>query len=336
MNKRRFMFVAVVVLLLVLLVTTPAYAGKGNQPGTWYGLAPLPDLDGPGPRIANVEGAAVGGVGDTLIVAFGNEKQFGDTAAVRLYDIPSNTWSLGAPAPGGPRAELAYGELAHAGKFYAIGGRGGLDRLDCYDVAADMWTTLATMPTPRSAAAAAIVGNAIYVIGGRTTGGGPGSGLELAVVERYDIAGDTWTTVASLPGPRSDMAVVSHGGKIYVFGGYTTGGTMVSDVDMYNPVKDTWTSLTPMGNPRASLMAGKVGNYAYLIGGMGLIGLVRVNEVYNITKDSWSLDAPMPGLLPGKAVCETGAYSHGGGIYIPGGGQPAYGTGVDFNQLFKP
>lgn len=243
---------------------------------------------------------------------------------------------MGASAPTPANAELAYGELTHGGKLYAIGGRGGMTNMECYDVATDTWATLASMPTGRCAAAAAVVGNAIYVIGGRSTGGGPGSGIELVVVERYDIASDSWVTVAPLAIPRSDMAVVSHAGKIYVFGGFSTGYTIVGNVDVYDPVKDTWTALTPMPTARAAHMAGRVGNCAYLIGGMDSMGLTGVNEVYNIVKDSWSTDTSMPGPLPGQAVGETGAYSHGGGIYIPGGGQPAFGTGANFNQLFKP
>jgi len=60
-----------------------------------------------------------------------------------------------------------------------------------------------------------------------------------------------------------------------------------------------------------------------------------VNEVYNITKNSWLpvVDTPMPA---GQEVAETGAYSSGGRIYVIGGGQPAYGSGTNFNQLFKP
>jgi hypothetical protein len=328
MKRARFITTVVVsALLLALVAATPVLAGKGSPPGTWYTLAPVPAAGG-------IEGAAVGGVDDILIVAYGMETSLGDTNACRLYNISTDTWTMGASAPTPSNAELAYGELTHGGKLYAIGGRGGMANIESYEVATDTWATLAPMPTGRCAAAAAIVGNAIYVIGGRTTGGGPGSGAELAVVERYDIDSDSWTTVASLASARSDMAVVSHGGKIYVFGGYS-GGVIVGTVDVYDPVTDTWTGLSPMTIPRAAHMAGKVGNYAYLIGGM-TPALTDVNEVYNIVKDTWSTDTSMPGPLPGQAVGETGAYSHGGGIYIPGGGQPAYGTGANFNQLFMP
>jgi hypothetical protein len=121
------------------------------------------------------------------------------------------------------------------------------------------------------------------------------------------------------------------------------GSHVVGTTCAYDPVKDTWTMLLPTF-PRASHMAGKSGNCAYLIGGMSPLwsnplnpsGLTAMTQVYNITKNTRSPDTRMPGPLPGQAVGETGAYSHGGGIYIPGGGQPAYGTGANFNQLFRP
>ncbi len=232
---------------------------------------------------------------------------------------------------------MAYGELTHGTKLYVVGGRtpGTGNLMQAYDVETDSWTTLAPMPTARAAAGAAVVGNALYVIGGRT-GISPGGGLALAVVERYDIDADTWTTVASLPTPRSDMAVVTSGGKIYVFGGWNhvTATGVINNVDVYDPVKDTWTALNAMPQARYVHMAARVGNQAYVFGGAtpGLV-VAGENQVYNIVKDSWTTDTSMPS---GKAVGETGVYSHGGRVYVVGGAQPAHGTSTNFTQVFKP
>jgi N-acetylneuraminic acid mutarotase len=279
----------------------------------------------------------VSGVGDILVVANGFDSALGDGNITRRYDIAGDTWSLGAPAPR-TRAEGAYGDTSHGGKIYAIGGRtaGSENKLDAYEVATDTWTTLADMPTSRAAAAAAVVGNSIYVMGGRTAASPCGGGA-LNVVERYDIDTDTWTTVSPLPSPRSDFAAVAVGGKIYVFGGCTGLALLQSlaDVDVYNPVTDTWdTSPADMASgARAVLMAGRKGNTVYVIGGRdpstGLVtGLV---EAYNVAKNTWSVDTPM--LTPRG---ETGTYSHGGSIYVPGGGQPAFGISRNENEVFKP
>jgi N-acetylneuraminic acid mutarotase len=194
------------------------------------------------------------------------------------------------------------------------------------------------MPTGRAALAAAIVGNAIYAIGGRSFTGGPCSGFgaaELGTVERYDISTDTWTTVAPLPSPRSDLAAATIGGKIYVFGGCRGSFNILSDVDVYDPATDTWSTLpTDMPTARAGMYAvGTKGGTVYVIGGWDGIGFgLNTNEAYKVSQDQWATGLPpMP-----TARAETGAASHGGRIYIVGGARPGFGASVDANEVFKP
>ena len=335
MKRIRFLSIlATVAVLTVIAMAAPVYAGKGSAPGTWSQLAPIPDPDGAGSFTGLTEGMAVGGVGNIIVAACGYDSGV-DINFVRLYNISTDTWSFGTPAPTA-RAEVAYGELTHGGKLYVIGGRtfGTGKVMECYDVSTDTWTTLTPMPTARAAAVAVTIDNSIYVIGGRT-GSAPLSGMALTTVERYDIDKDTWSWVAPLPMGRSDFAGVSHGGKIYVFGGWNHMSGIIANVDVYNPVTDTWKSLSPMPQARAVHMAGKVGNLAYVFGGQdpNTNAVSGLNQVYNITKDSWTTDTPM---TIGGEVGETGVYSHGGRVYVVGGGRPAYGTATNFTQVFKP
>src|SRR5207247_2428916 len=196
------------------------------------------------------------------------------TNATRLYNINADSWSPGLSGPAPARSDAANGDTTHAGFFYVIGGgnSGGTVFRDVnrYDPVMDMWVTLAPMPTPRAGSVAAAVDNTIYVIGGRQTAAGPCSaGPYLATVEKYDVDTNTWSTVAPLPSPRSDLAALAHGGKIYVFGGCTGTASVTSEVDMYNPETNTWTGLAPMPTPRASIVAGHSGQRVYAIGGWG-------------------------------------------------------------------
>jgi hypothetical protein len=150
------------------------------------------------------------------------------------------------------------------------------------------------------------------------------------VVERYDIHSDSWSTVASLPSPRSDAAAVEHGGKVYVFGG-CSGGLFLDDVLVYDPEDDTWSSKTPMPTARASLVAGHLGDKVYAIGGWAGGPPLDLNEVYDMESDSWSTAAPIP---TGRG--EAGAYSHGDRNYVVGGSLPAFGAATDANEVFKP
>jgi N-acetylneuraminic acid mutarotase len=309
--------------ILTVFVAVSLYAAS---PGTWTTLAPVPH------QFSGVEGMSVGVVGNKIIAAFGHDGF--DRSTTRIYDIATDTWSFGADGPG-PNSESV--AVTHGGKLYSIGGRlfGPRNDIHAYDIETDTWdATLTPMPTGRVAAAAATVGNAIYVIGGRSSTGGPCTGGALAVVERYDIDADVWTTVAPLPAPRSDLAAATVGGKIYVFGGCTTQFDITNAVDVYDPVTDTWSSApADMPTRRAGMygVASK-GGTVYVIGGWdGVQPGLHTNEAYKVASDSWSTATPMP-----TNRAEAGAVGHGGRIYILGGAQPAFGASVAANEAFKP
>jgi N-acetylneuraminic acid mutarotase len=280
---------------------------------------------------------SVASVGNVIIAALGFDPGAGDTSVTRIYDIATDTWSLGADAPG-PSSEGA--GIAHGGLLYNIGGRGaGFNANWSYDPVTDTWNAgLEPLPSGRNGLAVAVVGHAIYAIGGRTAGGGPCSGFGAAVldtVERYDIASDAWTEVAPLLSPRQDLAAASVGGKIYVFGGCDESGIIVGDVDVYDPTTDSWDfAPTDMPNPRASFYPVETkGGTVYAIGGWDGVGFgLSTNDAYKVSQDEWTTDLlPMP-----TPRAEVGAAGHGGRIYIVGGGQPGFGAAVDANEVFKP
>ena len=162
--------------------------------GTWSAGATLP---------APAEGLHVGAVGNQIVAAYGYTGV--NTNLTRIYDIDSDSWSFGTPGPLPPRAEGA--AATHGGHLYSIGGRflGPLSDLDRYTVETDTWVSLADMPTARRGLGAAVVGNALYAIGG-STGTSPCGGSPLATVERYDIDTDTWSTAAPLPRSASSIS----------------------------------------------------------------------------------------------------------------------------------
>lgn len=306
----------------------------GQSPGSWQKLTPVPTAFA---FSTGVEGMSVASVGNKIIAALGFD--LGDQATTRIYDMASDVWSTGANAPD---ASSEGAGVAHGGLLYSIGGRilFGTPRPDiwAYDPTTDTWNAALTpMSTGRTGLAVAVVGNSIYAIGGRTATGGPCSGFgfaELASVERYDIITDTWTTVASLPSARSDLAAATVGGKIYVFGGCRGSGTILADVDVYNPVTDTWSAApTDMPTARAGMYAvARKGGTVYVIGGWDGIGSgLSTNEAYKVSQDTWTTGLPsMP-----TPRAETGAVGHAGKIYIVGGATPGFGASVDALEVFK-
>lgn len=291
--------------------------------GTWTTRAPLP---------APTEGMCVDSIGNKIYAAYGYSG--GDTNLLRIYDISTDTWSSGPAAPGPTRSEGA--GIQQADFLYCIGGRSNavgsvIADVDRFEPSSNTWASVKDMPTARAGLGLASVGNKIYAIGGRT-GTTPCSGTPLSTVERYDPTTDSWTTVAPLLSPRSDLAATEVGGKIYVFGGCTgTPAAVLNTVDVYDPTTNTW-SKTPADMPtaRASMYAvGARGNTVYVFGGQVGGVQLNVNEAYKVSSDTWSADTPM--LTP---RAEMGAASHGGLIYAVGGG--FFGVSTNATESFKP
>jgi N-acetylneuraminic acid mutarotase len=287
------------------------------------------------------EGMTVGGIGQVIVGAYGFSPSPAPayTNQTRVYNINANSWSTGAAAPAPARAGAASGETTQGGFLYVIGGEnstGVLSDLQRYDPVLDAWTTLSPMTTVRAGAAAAVIDDAIFVIGGRQSIGGPCSGGPyLTTVEKYDVDTNTWSTVAPLLNGRSDLAAVAHGGKIFVFGGCTgavSAPSFSGEVDMYDPQTNTWTTLQSMTTPRASLVAGHSGDQVFAIGGTNGSSTLNVNEVYDIPTNTWSTNtATMT-----TARQEAGVNSHGGRIYVVGGSTASFGNSTAANEVFKP
>jgi N-acetylneuraminic acid mutarotase len=287
--------------------------------GTWSALAPVP---------SPTEGMQVAAVGDKIVAAYGYSG--GDTNLTRIYDIDSDSWSFAAPAPLPARSEGA--AVTHGGALYAVGGRfaGPLNDLDRYTPQTNTWVSLANMPTARRGLGAAVIGNSLYAIGG-STGAAPCSGSPLDTVERYDISTNTWSTIAPLPSPRSDLAAVAHARKIYVFGGCRGTLAAIDDVDVYNPATDTWsTAPADMPTARSSMYgAAAIGNRLYVIGGQNNGVQLTTNEFYSVFPGTWGTDTPMP-----SPRAEMGVVSHDGRIYTVGGGFT--GVSSNLNLVLEP
>jgi len=186
---------------------------------TWTTKAPMPTARGWGLATSVVDGKiyAIGGTGSSSLWA-------GFRRTVEVYDPLTDTWTRKADMP---TARIFFSTSVVDGKIYAIGGalvtKAGLSTVEVYDPATDTWTTKNPMPTARHAHASAVVDGKIYIIGGGPEGGANHAGPDgLSVVEAYDPATDTWTTIADMPEPRGLLSASAIGGIIYAIGGKTT------------------------------------------------------------------------------------------------------------------
>ena len=184
-------------------------------------------------------------------------------------------WEAMAPLPH-PQAETVCASLG--GFIHVAGGRSPSgsrnrewsDHIDTdehwiYDAAADAWSDLAPLPTPRNSAAGAVVGSVLYVIGGRTVSDG-----NTGVVEVYDPLSDRWERASPMPKAQGGLAASVLNGKIYVFGGeYFTpgGGGVFAEAWEYNPRTDKWRAVAAMPRPRHGLGAVTLNSAIYVLGG---------------------------------------------------------------------
>ena len=114
------------------------------------------------------------------------------------------------------------------------------------------------MPTARHGLSTSVIDGKIYAISGF-------DGENMATVEQYDPASDTWTIKSDLPTLRSHLAAQVVDGKIYAIGGWDRRAgldTVFSSVAVYDPATNTWTKRadmpTPRWSPASAVVDGKI------------------------------------------------------------------------------
>lgn len=247
------------------------------------------------------------------------------TAAGTTTITSLQRWQVRAPLPV-PRRGM--GLVAYEGQVYVLGGEsaeGVTGSVERYDPQVDGWTPLASKPQPVADVAAVLVGDQIYVPGGRTPAGSPST-----IVEAYSPETDTWESKSPLPTALSGYALVALEGKLYLFGGWD-GAAYVDSVYEYDPTEDTWTPKTAMPTARAFAGAAVVDGKIYVIGGYDGKTELATNEEYVPSRDEargnpWTAMPPMPA---GRAGCGVAAAANI--IHVVGGGDTEASGGVMYN-----
>jgi hypothetical protein len=118
--------------------------------------------------------------------------------SVFKFDTVTNEWSTLAPMP---HACSWHSASVLGGLVYIVGaGAIGRDVL-CFDPASGAWSTLAPTSDCRKCGASFVVGGCLHAAGGKTT-------AMASIVERYDVASNTWTAVANMLEGRSAPCAV--------------------------------------------------------------------------------------------------------------------------------
>lgn len=214
-----------------------------------------------------------------------------------IYDPAVDEWSEGPEIPA-DRRRGAGGVAVRGGKIYMAGGivdghNGGFKNwFDEYDPEADVWRILPGAPRPRDHFQAAIVGDRLYAVGGRTTSKRTGRVFELTVneVDVYDFGLGEWSTLESprlnLPTPRAGAFTVAAGGHVIVGGGESAAQSAAhAEVEAFNVTTQTWTKLAPLVRGRHGFGAAVFGGKIYVCAGSGNRG--GSPELSSLEEFSW-------------------------------------------------
>jgi len=149
-------------------------------------------------------------------------------------------------------------------KVIAIAGQtpeGPTNLVERYDPQTDTWTRLADKPTAVSEVSAVLLGEKIYVPGGKLADGKVSNCLEV-----FDPRKGTWESKTELPHSLVNYGITTYEGSLYVFGGWD-GESIQNSVLRYYPDADIWKEMSrmPTAKSRASVVA--LGERIFVIGG---------------------------------------------------------------------
>lgn len=186
------------------------------------------------------------------------------------YDFDNDEWISRAPLPvdDGPGAAAV---AVQGDRIFVAGGvlRGlsanllntGVrqDGFYSYDVSADLWLTLPSLPVAVGYAMAVVMDDELWVMGGSDTN------ARTDRVTAYDIADQTWSDKPVLPVSLSSAASGVLQGSIYVTGGIASSSGVISNLTFaFDAALQRWVEAAPMPTPRFAMAAAVVDEKLYV------------------------------------------------------------------------
>jgi non-specific serine/threonine protein kinase len=229
------------------------------------------------------------------------------TAKTEFYDPTIDTWNPGPPLP----VPLHHAMMVtYRNTVVVIGGfepQGGSvlgatsARVLFLNPAQNAWTDGPALHFARAAGAAAVVGNKIVVVGGRT------AGSEKPVVPTEIFDGASWHDAAGIPIVGDHLAAASDGTYLYVAGGrHITVTSNTAAVQRFDPATGQWTRLPPMPAAASDLGAAVIDGQLITVGGEGPASVLSTVRAYNLATSTWSSLPNLAAARHGAAVTAIG------------------------------
>jgi hypothetical protein len=203
---------------------------------------------------------------------------FGGGSSVSLATVQTAESGAGrsiAQLPA-PRSDLT--SVTSQGTAYLIGGYDGtvFDRSVLATTDGRTFASIATLPIGVRYAAAATVGDSLWVFGGER------NGAPVTAVQQVALTDHTASVSTHLPMPLSHAAAAVIDGRVYLIGGRTTGDHRVALIWSFDPATQHFQRVArlPYGVSDAGITV--IGHSAYLVGGETpsfSSGVIRVRAV---------------------------------------------------------
>lgn len=233
----------------------------------------------------------------------------------RFYSFytPSKAWTQ-RPAPNRSNPGMVFLN----GKIYAFGGKSESDTTsEIFTVATNTWAAGPTMPAG-GAPKAAVVGDKIYIVGGRTLISGRWQLTNR--LDIYDTVSESWSSGATMPHVAANylgMAAVDT--KIYCFNCLGTNG---SYLEIYDTVTNTWSAGTNMPFIHTAVRAATCGDNIFVLPTLYSGGdKPQLTWVYCTETDEWH---KLP-YMPTRSVAYAAATN--GRVYVLNTGSAGWHAG---------
>jgi hypothetical protein len=243
------------------------------------------------------------------------------TASTQIYDPAKDAWH---PGPSLPEAVDHAMLVTYRNQMVLIGGfvsRGGASvassQVLVFDDSAGHWQKLPSLHHARAAGAAAVVGDKIVVVGGRT-----GPEQLVGQTEVYD--GNAWRDGKDIPVPGDHLTAAADRSYLYAVGGRKFKPQYGSTaVQRYEPATDRWTAMAALPKPVSGTGAAIINGRLLVAGGESTApAVVSTVLAYDLTASaaSWTT---LPSLTQGRHGLAVAAI--GNTLYAIGGStQPGH------------
>ena len=231
-----------------------AVGGRGIKPLEALNLKTLVWQTLPAPPVEMNHFQAITYKGELYVMGAFQGKYPHETpiSTIYIYNPKQGKWRTGPEIPK-ERLRGSAGVVVYKDKIYMACGiidghyDGHVAWLDEYDPKTNTWKQLPDAPRTRDHITAAIVGDKMYLAGGRNSTARINKVLETTVaeVDVYDFKTRHWETLpasSNIPTQRAGATAVTQGGKVWIIGGETVQVLAHNEAEALDPKTNRWTS----------------------------------------------------------------------------------------------